>query len=524
MESIIRILHLEDMESDAELVHRALKKSSLKAELLLVDNRPAFVKALSEFKPDIILSDHSLPSFDSHEALRIYRASGIDIPFILITATISEEFAVEIMKEGACDYILKDRMERLPNAIIGAIERYKTERERKKFMDEVIANESLMREAESLAKFGSWQIDLISNMVKWSPQIYNILGYAPSQEVQPSLDNFMKVLHSDDIEKTKTSLDDAINHYDPVKINFRIIGPDKVVKYCHLEMVTQRDAQFKPLKIVGFIQDVTRIKLAENEIKLLNESLERKIAERTAELTDANRDLEAFNYSISHDLRNPIQVINGFASIMLTKYKKDLNDDAQDLLRQIKSYTKQMGQLLNDLLNFSHSGRQLPMVNETNMNQLVKEVIGDLEKMYGTINAKLMLGELANAYCDSGLTKQVWINLISNAIKYSSKQDAPVIEIGCTRLNDEIVYYVKDNGAGFSMEHAGQLFQVFNRLHTAQEFEGSGVGLAIVHRIVSKHGGRIWAESSEGNGAAFYFTLAQPMETRVYLNQDTVSV
>jgi PAS domain S-box-containing protein len=380
-----------------------------------------------------------------------------------------------------------------------------------------------MREAESLAKFGSWQINIPDNIIMWSPQIFRILGYEPYQ-VQPSLDTFIKVVYPDDIDKVKTSLYDAINNYDAVKTNFRINGIDGAIKYCHLEMVTQRNAQFKPTKIVGFIQDVTRVKLAENEIKLLNESLEKKIMERTTELMEANRDLEAFNFSISHDLNNPLQVINGFASIILRKHNDKLNEDAKDLLKQIKGYTKQMGQLIHDLLNFSHLGRQLLEVNEINMYELVNEVIRNLENRYRNVNTKFIIGEIDNAICDGGLIQQVWVNLISNAIKYSSKQDMPIIEIGSKKINEDIVYYVKDNGAGFSIEHADKLFKAFNRLHTAQEFEGSGVGLAIVHRIILKHGGRIWAEASVGNGAAFYFTLPNKVETKIYLNQDKLFI
>jgi light-regulated signal transduction histidine kinase (bacteriophytochrome) len=249
------------------------------------------------------------------------------------------------------------------------------------------------------------------------------------------------------------------------------------------------------------------VRMAENEIKALNESLEKKVEERTSELKEANKELEAFSYSVSHDMRNPLQIINGYASILMAKYKENLNTDAKDLLQKIKTSTKQMGQLIEDLLNFSRSGRQTLTITEVDMAGLVKGIVKDMEHVFTNSNVKVTIHNINNAWCDPNLIKQVWINLISNAIKYSGKKKQPLVEINSSGLNGETVFYVKDNGAGFSMEHANELFGVFKRLHEQTEFEGSGVGLAIVHRIISKHGGRIWAKAKEGEGATFYFTL-----------------
>jgi signal transduction histidine kinase/FixJ family two-component response regulator len=508
MNNQIKILHLEDTPSDADLVRRALKKGSLDAEILVVEDKPDFIKAINDFHPDIILSDHSLPTFNSHQALITYKEMGLQkqIPFILITATISEEFAVLIMKEGACDYILKDRMERLPNAVLGALEKYRVESERQKYLEEVISNATLMKEAQNMAKFGSWQINLINKTADWSDEVYRILNYTPGQ-VSPSVENFLQQIHPKDLQRITEAIDRAISNRDEIKLDFEIQNQEGPAKYCHLELALQSGIDNSPIKIIGFIQDITKIRVAENEVKLLNESLERKVEERTVQLQEANKELEAFNYSISHDMRSPLQIINGFSSILLSKYNEHLNEEVTELLQHIKIQTSQMRDLIDCLLNFSRSGRQTLSKMNVNMSDIVDTVLKELKNVFPAGNAEVSLHHLDNAYCDKNLIKQVWVNLISNAIKYSSKKDHPVVEVGSKHINDELVYYVKDNGAGFNMEYSHKLFGAFNRLHDRSQFEGSGIGLAIVYRIIKRHGGRIWADAKVGEGATFYFTV-----------------
>src|SRR3569623_1752862 len=177
MDQILRILHLEDLSSDAELIDRELKKGGLAFEKLVVDQKEEYIEGLKRFKPDIVLSDHSLPAFNSNEALAVLKQLNINIPFILVTATVSEEFAVNIIKRGAEDYILKDRLQRLPSAVRNAIEKNKLEQEKQKFIEEVIENEAFLQEAEQMAQFGSFRVDIAKNIVKWSKQCYRILDY-----------------------------------------------------------------------------------------------------------------------------------------------------------------------------------------------------------------------------------------------------------------------------------------------------------------------------------------------------------
>lgn len=238
---------------------------------------------------------------------------------------------------------------------------------------------------------------------------------------------------------------------------------------------------------------------------LFNDITARKKAEE--QLAAANKELEAFSYSVSHDLRAPLRAINGFSDMLVQKYGETLDSDAKRLLSVIKTNALSMGNLIDDLLAFSRTGRKEISLSLTDMQSLVYSAINELCQSEYEKMKIFNLKKLPPAQCDMQLMRQVWLNLISNAIKYSSKKQKPEIEIGATEKNGEIIYYVKDNGAGFDMQYADKLFGVFQRLHSQKEFEGNGVGLALVQRIITKHGGRVWAEAELEKGACFYFTL-----------------
>jgi PAS domain S-box-containing protein len=225
-----------------------------------------------------------------------------------------------------------------------------------------------------------------------------------------------------------------------------------------------------------------------------------------AALQTANKELESFSYSVSHDLRSPLRIIDGYTEILISDYAPQMDDEAARLLGIIKTNARRMGQLIDDLLNLSRLGRKELLVQQIDMTWLVESVIQE-QTVTNTNHVLVQVGKLEPASCDNNLIRQVWINLISNAFKYSRVKQKPEIQINSQKTNNEITYSIKDNGAGFDMRYADKLFGVFQRLHKMTEYEGTGVGLALVQQIVTRHGGRVWAEAEVDKGATFYFTL-----------------
>jgi len=249
-------------------------------------------------------------------------------------------------------------------------------------------------------------------------------------------------------------------------------------------------------------RDVTKEKQAGEQIRQLTIRLQNNIIQLEA----ANQELESFSYSVSHDLRAPLRAVSGYANILEESYAKNLDEEARTVFGTIQRNVKRMGQLIDDLLDFSRLGRNEVPKLPVNMMQLVEKIITEINQST-SYKATVNIHTLFPAHGDQALLRQVWINLISNAIKYSSKSNEPWIEIGSIQEEDETIFYVKDNGVGFDMRYADKLFGVFQRLHGIREFEGTGIGLAIVKRIISKHGGRVWAEAEVNKGATFYFSL-----------------
>lgn len=262
--------------------------------------------------------------------------------------------------------------------------------------------------------------------------------------------------------------------------------------------------------LVGVVYLISRVVSEQRHGEAMRRTaveLEERVAERTAELAESNRELESFSYSVSHDLRAPLRAIDGYSRILDEDYGSRLDSEGKRLLAVVQSNVNKMGQLIDDLLAFSRMGRTAMKMAEIDMEALVAEVSEDLGTAANTGAARLTVRPMARAWGDRALIRQVWTNLLTNALKFSSKVAGPEIVVGCTVEEQHIVYFIQDNGAGFDMAYYHRLFAVFQRLHSANEFGGTGVGLAIVQRVVSRHGGRVWAESQVNAGTTFFFSL-----------------
>jgi light-regulated signal transduction histidine kinase (bacteriophytochrome) len=235
--------------------------------------------------------------------------------------------------------------------------------------------------------------------------------------------------------------------------------------------------------------------------------LERRVRDRTAELESALRDLDGFSHSVSHDLRAPVRAIGGFCDLIVLDHSEQLDVETKRKLGVIKSEALRMGELIDDLLSFSRLGRKALRMEPVDMNALVARVIDKQRRETGSAVVDYRVGQLPSAVGDASLFEQVWTNLVSNAAKFAGKQSRPVVEIGTLDADDATTYFVKDNGVGFDPRYSDKLFQPFQRLHPEADFAGTGIGLALCHRIVTRHGGHIAAESAIGRGATFSFSV-----------------
>ncbi|TRX12175.1 PAS domain S-box protein [Flavobacterium gawalongense] len=346
-----------------------------------------------------------------------------------------------------------------------------------------------LKEAQALAKMGNWDSNLVTNTDAWSDEAFKILGLDPNTTI-PSPDTYFSCIHPNDLAFVKEKVSEVFATLKGNTYNYRIKRKDGTIIHALSQSNMDFDENNNPTRFFGIIQDITEIKNAEEK------------------LIEINKELESFSYSVSHDLRAPLRAINGYAQILNEDYGKKLDQEGMRILETIRSNATKMGTLIDDLLAFSRLGRKEIQKTEVDMDKLIESVINEMNKSI-THKAEINTANLHKVKADYRLLHQVMFNLVSNAIKYSSKGENPVVRISSEEKNGDIVFSVNDNGAGFDMQYADKLFGVFQRLHSHEEFKGTGVGLAIVQRIITKHGGKVWAEGIVNKGVTFHFSLTK---------------
>jgi PAS domain S-box-containing protein len=756
MNEVLNVLCLEDSPRDAEIIREFLIDAGYVLNMDCTAAEKEFVSFLSNRRYDIILSDFKLPGFDGFGALRWTVEICPDVPFICVSGSIGESLAVEMLKKGAVDYVLKDRIERLPSAIQRALDEAKEKKarqqaeekvremktllqasiespkdmivlsidkhyqyltfnmfhkdvmkqaygkvimygmnllecitnvddrkkakvnydralageshttieeygdlnryyyetrynpiindrneiigatafsanitERKQAEKALLESERKLREAQEMAHLGFWHWDVKTGDVEWSEEVYKIFCLNP-EEFTPHIDSILSLSPwPEDHQRDKELINKAIETHSPGSYVQKFLRPDQSIGHYYSTFQGKYDETGNLASIVGTVLDITERKLveeklsllasrqdailsavpdiimevdnskkytwanksgieffgddvigkeadfyfeggqetyqlvqplfngeentiyieswqrrrdgeirllswycwvlkdqngivmgalssalditerkqAEEKIKILNELLEQRIIERTSQLEAANKELEAFAYSVSHDLRAPLRAVDGFSKFILEDYKDKLDSEGKRFLNLIRSNIQKMDQLITDLLALSRVARNDMNFSGIDMTQMAISMLHETAQPDVSDKISLKVDPLPEAYADPTYIRQVWANLIANAIKFSSKEKKPTIKICGHAENGFNIYYVKDNGVGFNPEYAHKLFGVFQRLHKSDDFEGTGVGLAIVQRIIRRHGGEVWAEGEEGKGATFWFSL-----------------
>jgi PAS domain S-box-containing protein len=517
----LHVLFIEDDPNDLELIKYYLKEGGYKPEYDCVDQEADFLDCIETNTYDIIIADFQLPGWTGLDAYKMLKETGDDTPLLLVTGAVGDDRAVDCLKEGISDYILKDNLAKLPLEISRILhERHLLNKYTTAAMHESEAQIQTILDGISL------HISYVNNDsdILWvNKACATSVGRSPDEMIGHKCYEFwgdMKKpgIGSPDAEvfqtrqSQRTTIDSA-NGKVWEKISEPLFDPDGRIS--GVVVITQDITQRKheEAKLIKRNEKGNRADeaLSENKVnyRVPNETLEQRIIEQTAELAAINREHEAFIYSVSHDLQAPMRHISGFNSIMLSKYSDQLPDEAKEYLRKINESVVYMNDLIGGLLTLSRASRREMNIQPVDINIIVDKVRQELEPDLEDRDIEWQIDELPEILCDSDMIKIVITNLLLNAVKFTGKEDHAVITV--SPLPDaEPGFVVRDNGVGFDMKNHDKIFNVFQRLHQREEFEGTGVGLATVHRIIAKHKGCVWAEAEVDKGAAFYVKLPGP--------------
>ncbi|MCX6897808.1 MAG: PAS domain-containing protein [Verrucomicrobia bacterium] len=502
----LHLLIVEDCDDEAQLVVSLLSEGGYAVVSKRVETAEAMRAALDRGPWDIVISDYYMPQFDGLAALRLLRKNAPNIPFIMVTGTLGEEVAAGIMKAGTDDFLLKDRLARLGPVVERVLREAEERRQRKRTEEALRVSEERFRQIAENIREVFWMADpQIQRMLYISPAYEEIWGRSWT-DLYENPGSSLEAVHPEDRERVIKNLavkKDGL----PFDHEYRIVRPDGAIRWVRDRGFPVKDKAGQVTQYVGVAWDITDRKQAEEKVRNLNAELEQRVVQRTAELEATNQELEAFSYSVSHDLRAPLRAISGYVNMLIEDNEKQLDEEGRRKLGLVRKEAAHMSQLIDDLLAFSRTGRQSMQSAEIDMCALAQQAFDECAAQTPGRNIQFKLHPLPLAQGDFALLHQVWVNLISNAIKYTRPKGVAVIEIGGRTEGGELLYYVKDNGVGFDMDYAQKLFGVFQRLHSSEEFEGTGVGLALLQRIIHRHDGRVWAEGKLNEGATFFFTL-----------------
>ncbi len=507
-----KILIVDDKKENLIVLEKVLQ--ALDVDIVKAESGNDALKATLNHDFALAILDVQMPEMDGYELAEYLRneEKTKHLPMIFLSAVYSDDYHVfRGYEAGAVDFVTKPYN---PYYLVSKVNIFLQLDKQKHELLEKIELEKSKNYLESILMSVNDSIIVLSLdgvMKTVNKAALSLWGYKNKEMIGSKIrklfetDIYTTWLNS--IKDYNVSLGKSNFSFKKVEANIITKDNNKIPALISGSALLNRNGDVQGAVLVAV--DISERKIAEMKIKQMNEELEERVKERTLQLEISNKDLEAFSYSVSHDLRTPLRAISGFANALYKKYFDVCDDEGKRLINVIIDSASKMGCLIDDILAFSRLGRKEVVKNLIDLNPLFTEAFDELTNLITDRQIEFKLSKLPSVNADASLIKHVITNLLANAVKFTQTKEHAVIEVGCQKTEDKIVYYVKDNGVGFNMEYADKLYNVFQRLHTDREFEGTGVGLAIAYKILQRHGGIIWAEAEVNNGATFYFSLPQ---------------
>ncbi len=488
----LRVLHVEDNELDAELVARAMRKGGFTGPVVVVQAEAEFERQLRLHRPDVVLADYNLPQWKGMEALDVLRREGLDIPLILVSGALGDVTAVECIKRGATDYVLKDGLARLPEAVRRALQE-------KSLRGQQERSDAALRESqaqlEALVHSASDAIvgkTLNGTITAWNPGAEKLFGYSSSEALGESLRMLLPDVRADEESDILARIvrGESVEHFETVRVRKDGKNVDVSVTISPI-----RDSSGAIVGASKIARDITARKRAE-----------KKLAEKMEELARSNAELEQFAYIASHDLQEPLRMVAAYTQLLAERYRGWLDADAEQFISYASEGALRMQALIQDLLAFSRVGRNCAACVPVDCEAALEEVLLTLGPAMQESGAVVTHAALPVVWANRSHLTQVFQNLIGNAIKFRGKEP-PAISVQAEKAGPQWLFSVSDSGIGIAPEQAGNIFVVFQRLHTRTEYPGNGIGLAICKKIIEHCGGKIWVEARAGPGSVFKFTM-----------------
>ena len=542
-----RIVLVDDQSFDRAEAKAALLRGSTRrytfvecetaSEALAVVEEAHVGSPSDETRVDCLVLDYRLPDADAPEFLdRLPRAEEApnmpSIPVVVITgADMGESGAVlnrAALRAGAQNFVGKDWLTpaSITRAVEGATERHAMAREIAQRGHALRASEEGQRLALDAADLGAWSLNPDTDHAVWDAKTRELFGASDGDTASGTL---LGRVHPNDRQAVEKALEAALETNGGYDSEYRVQRPDGVIRWIHARGQVLTGLSDGGRRLIGIVQDTTERREAEEALASLNEELEHRVAKRTAELERANegleernQELQQFAYIASHDLQEPLRMVTSFLQLLQRRYASGLDETANEYIEYAVDGASRMKVLIRDLLAFSRVGTRGQPLKRVNLKRVVETVVHDLGTQIEETGAEVEVESLPTVEADPSQIGQVFQNLISNALKFRREGETPRVHIGAKRSEGTWVIHVQDNGIGLEEKYEDRVFQIFQRLHSREEYDGTGIGLAIVKRIVERHGGRVWYESEVGKGTTFFLALpeTQPKPAREKANEN----